>query len=51
MSEEAPLQIGYRDVYNNFLPLVDLSYFICSVSSQTDEEADIKYLESIRMKK
>ena len=45
------LQIGYTDLLQNFLALSDLSHFVCRLPSQTDDEADIKYRESVRMKK
>ena len=51
MQTKEPLEIGFMDVYNNYLPLMDLSYFICILPSQQDEEADIKYLQSNKMKR
>jgi hypothetical protein len=49
--EVTPLEITYWDVYNNFMPLMDLGYFACRLPSESDEEGDIKYKEIIRMQK
>jgi hypothetical protein len=46
-----PLSITISTTIRKFMSLMDLTHFICKLPSESDQEADLKYTQAMKIKK